>query len=516
MKKSLLKFLPLIAAVTIATSCSKDDVTNEPVTPGKERPTVPFTIKVSTGKSLSKIAYANKTDENNNPVLTPKFTQDDVKNRLQLIITDKDGNTSELTLQDLNGTFSGQLKAPDPDAELTATVSVGTEQQLPYKVDADDNTDLNAFMASCPHTYSGTFNYKPNQGEVQQVELTDQNVFLVISTPMSEIDLNGDKYTLGESKKIYVAMSSADVDYIISLDLGLCIPIGDDDKGTVYRVTRHYLPKPFSVADGKQVYFSCGNLQATYNGTEWSWGFAPSQTSYIGNAAANTSINDDGTVPANSTVDLFGWVGASNKTWTGAAMYGISNSTTTTTNSDEKTYGNKADDPLKSDWGEVFDENSPWRTLTGGDKDVANSEWYYLFNSRTGAENKYGLGSIEVSEGVTVHGLILLPDDWTYPTDLSESSTSEAKFKTGTSDWSNSYTADDWANMEANGAVFLPAAGYRDGTVVRVVGSYGYYWSSSANDGNRAWLLDFGSFLVSPDHRAFRCNGQSVRLVRPL
>ena len=80
-------------------------------------------------------------------------------------------------------------------------------------------------------------------------------------------------------------------------------------------------------ASGNQVYFSQGNLQATTTdlGVNWTWAFATNQWDYIGYATANNSINGDGTVSTNGTVDLFGWVGASS-IWTGAAQYGISNS----------------------------------------------------------------------------------------------------------------------------------------------------------------------------------------------
>ena len=67
----------------------------------------------------------------------------------------------------------------------------------------------------------------------------------------------------------------------------------------------------FSVSVTKKVYFSKGNLRATYDGSSWTWSFADHQYDAVGDAAANTSINGDGTVSANGSVDLFGWVGAS-------------------------------------------------------------------------------------------------------------------------------------------------------------------------------------------------------------
>ncbi|MBR4689441.1 MAG: hypothetical protein IKO90_03140 [Bacteroidales bacterium] len=64
--------------------------------------------------------------------------------------------------------------------------------------------------------------------------------------------------------------------------------------------------------------------------------------------------------------------------------------------------------------------------------------------------------------------------------------------------------------------VFLPAAGYRDGTDVSSgsVGSYGFYWSSSASDGYDANGLFFSSNYVAAYYDYDRCYGRSVRLVR--
>ena len=64
--------------------------------------------------------------------------------------------------------------------------------------------------------------------------------------------------------------------------------------------------------------------------------------------------------------------------------------------------------------------------------------------------------------------------------------------------------------------MFLPAAGYRNGTDVNDVGDNGNYWSSSANGTDNAWNLNFNSDNVNPDDNDNRYNGQSVRLVRRL
>ena len=70
--------------------------------------------------------------------------------------------------------------------------------------------------------------------------------------------------------------------------------------------------------------------------------------------------------------------------------------------------------------------------------------------------------------------------------------------------------------MEAAGAVFLPAAGYRDGLTVSGVGQEGDYWSSSSlTDGARRVMFNnsnTGDF--SDVNGVASCLGYSVRLVK--
>ena len=63
-------------------------------------------------------------------------------------------------------------------------------------------------------------------------------------------------------------------------------------------------------------------------------------------------------------------------------------------------------------------------------------------------------------------------------------------------------------------SIYLPAAGYRgcDGSVDGV-GSGGYYWSSTPNDSEYAWYLNFGSGDVGMGFYR-RCYGFAVRLVQ--
>ena len=269
--------------------------------------------------------------------------------------------------------------------------------------------------------------------------------------------------------------------------------------GKIYNITRaaNAINGKFTInSSGDQVYFSKGNLQATTtnNGTSWTWAFAEHQWDYIGNAAANNAINGNQTVSANGTVDLFGWS-------TAATYLGIHNSNTN---------GDYSGDFV--DWGSHADVTagigSGWRTLTGG----TDGEWEYLFGTNSSNQRTTTSGILYAKATVNgVAGVILLPDDWdsSYYT-LASPNTVNAAFTT------NSITADNWTSkLEAHGAVFLPAAGSRNGVSVTGVGEYGDYWSGTASNADLAYAVYFGSNNVNPRGTSSgRHYGYSVRLVR--
>lgn len=262
-------------------------------------------------------------------------------------------------------------------------------------------------------------------------------------------------------------------------------PNHSDGKTFVYPLPEGAINGLFSVSTTKQVYFSQGNLWATTSdlGSTWTWSFAENQYDYIGNATANNAINGNGTVSTNGSIDLFCWS-------TNASFYGINNST------DDYGYSGTF-----IEWGNIAisnggnTENSGWRTLTV-------DEWSYLFNTRTDAASKRGLGTVN-----GVNGLIILPDVWILPEGL----TFTAVFNS----WANNYNSLQWVQMEANGAVFLPALGYRGTTGIVNVGSRGDYWSSSAGTNNaNARSMYFQINTFKPTDTSYRRSGRGVRLVK--
>ena len=262
----------------------------------------------------------------------------------------------------------------------------------------------------------------------------------------------------------------------------------------------------FSVADGRQVYFSKGNLQAKWDGSTWTWAFAEHQWDYIGGRSnggsepqtGNNYINGHGTLSASGTVDLFCWVATTSTVLTDApAKYGITNSTTSSY------FGSNPSDVL-NDWGGLAISNTTdtgWRTLN-------KDEWKYLLDTRT-TTSGYHYAEATVNG---VKGVILLPDDW----DESYYSLAERDMYSGSSD-ANVITAADWTGkLEAHGAVFLPAAGSRntvsENVVVQKANSEIHYWSSSPNTTSYYLAYEVSGVSIS-DYRS-RTNGCSVRLVR--
>ena len=240
----------------------------------------------------------------------------------------------------------------------------------------------------------------------------------------------------------------------------------------------------FSVAEGKQIAFSRGNLQ--YTQSTATWAFAEHQYDMIGTANVSGSDLAD-------KIDLFGW-SADNET----AKWGISTSTLSSSYSGDFV-----------DWGKNIGDGTTYRTLT-------KDEWYYLLKTRTNASEKTGVACIKLSETEYANGLILLPDDWTAPADVAFKSGFSSEYSIQAYADYQTFTLDQWQKLEAAGAVFLPASGYRDGSDMYDVQDGGYYWSATPNDSSSAYVLYFYSDEAYTSNDGDRDYGQAVRLVKDI
>lgn len=240
----------------------------------------------------------------------------------------------------------------------------------------------------------------------------------------------------------------------------------------------------FTVASGRTVTFSKGNLQ--YQASTNTWRMASRQWRYIGEEGGNVDPSKNQT----EWIDLFSY-GASG--FNNVYPYLYANQASLYPSGDIAN--------TNYDWGfyNVLQESPAqgWRVLT-------NDEWNYLFKTRTNCSAKYSIGMVN-----DTIGLIILPDTWTLPTDLSF--TPQATEATA-----NQYTLAQWEKMELAGAVFLPTCGQRvDGYLSGYsAGVLGNYWASTKNGS------DFGTFHFNSNtggilvYGAPSSAGQGVRLVK--
>lgn len=250
-----------------------------------------------------------------------------------------------------------------------------------------------------------------------------------------------------------------------------------------YEDDDQFLTGRFSVAADKQVTFSPGNLQ--YKASTSTWAFAENQYDFVGGDNTNISSTYDG------WIDLFGW-----------GTSGYNDKQPYMTSDTDYDYGDGTNDLTGTnyDWGAYASisngGNMDWRTLSA-------AEWDYLLQTRDGAASKHGNATVAGNKG-----LVLLPDKWQLPEGLS--------FTADPTDWTtNTYTADQWAKMEAAGAVFLPASGRRinGGTIYNfATNCRGYYWTVSASGEDRASFLDFREAQAAKNSTDYRSMGFAVRL----
>lgn len=270
-------------------------------------------------------------------------------------------------------------------------------------------------------------------------------------------------------------------------------------------------------ATGDKVFFSKGNLQWSYDngathavnggGTaDGTWRFALHQYDTIGRASNNNTMSST----SNDWIDLFGW-GTSGYDEKSPYMIGVP----------DRYYGISGLNNIAGtnyDWGSYNaisnGGNSPgiWRVMSGNE-----GEWPYVMKTRTNSTLGLPAGDNSTSARFTksivcnVCGVILFPDGYLHPSDVGVSGS--PSYNVSGADYSSFVVSSvmDWERMEASGAVFLPAAGYRDETTVDRVNSLMYYWTSSNYSVSEAYYMNYSS-----SSREARSRGCSVRLVQDL
>lgn len=349
-----------------------------------------------------------------------------------------------------------------------------------------------------------TYNSVVLYGELEADMSNYSSVQYGISYSTNRNDLQSDNSTL-----VYCSESLQENSYSVAL-LGLeaetkyyyCAFVYVNNQyfkfGTVKNFTTLEDPKidgigMFSVSYDKQVTFSKGNLQYTQSTNTWS--FAENQwdmigtDNVIGGSVTSGKYGDDkeGTALADK-IDWFGWS-------TSATNFGVS------TSDNNNDYSGSFVDWGKNKIGN--DAPNTWRTLT-------YDEWKYLLNTRPNASSLKGVAQVN-----GVNGLILLPDDWACPSGITFKSGCHSSYGVDYYAAYQTFTADQWSQLEVAGAVFLPAAGHRFRSHVYYVQYNGVYWSATQDNRRNTYYLYFysgeaGMSTYSPN------NALSVRLVKDL
>ena len=408
MKRSFIKMLPLVAAVLLATSCSKDsnDDSNvvidnpvetqnvaSPTESSTESKTIPFSITV--GKDAETLSKATLQD---GTTTTQVFEKDD-----QLVLKNGKTEVARLTLptdyvSSTEATFSGNLETKDlvsGTTKITVTLENITNCNPETALTSVQTAATLAEAFQKFGYWTSSFTY--NQGENPTITLTQNTAFVKVDLPFHGTQVTfmiGGTPTvkyLNGNEIFAVPNGTSIASALLNIDVTVDVLSGDKKK-VVYNI-RSTEAKPrttptdciagvFSVADNKQIFFSKSNMK--YNSDNKTWGFMDNQYSYL-----NSN---------NGTRDLLRW-----SEYTGLSI-------------------------------------SEWSLLS-------QSEWEYLLGlAEDSRANATSLRKWITVEGV--NGLMILPDGCSVSLDS------------------------EWSTLESAGAVFLPAAGHLNKTTVYGVNQY--------------------------------------------
>ncbi len=489
-------------------------------------------------------------------------------------LTERSGNVFSFTMPssqnyDPNGTFQRDLL---PMAVHYSGTAGSTDITLPFqnafgvlKISATGNATINAIrVTDNNHALYGNF---------------DMNLTNSEPTVTSENDNTNHTLTLNIDPAVKLTSTPTDfymilppgclngdftVDFISGDETVKSAPASNQPISlsaiTATATVDIKLVPSFTLGDGTKIEFAPSNLQ--YRASDKKWRFAPNAWDVVGGVSvdwANAPINGwrmgTGTPTANNTalegeiiyislnnpynfpeprerqsgwIDLFGW-GTSGKhediqmtipgAWGGASVTGPSQWQPWSCRNNgyaggdySSAYGPSSGNLIGDwDWGSntIYYGNGDgignsagtgWRTLS-------SVEWSYLISHYS-----YGYAIV----GGT-YGMVLLPDNFQMPEGLPQNL--ETFNTSHTSYYNNNYSnIAHWALMEAAGAVFLPAAGWKNN--VYNVASVNYhlrYWSSTNASTKQAYFfrIDDGTNpagVIQDD----RYKAMSVRLVRNL
>ncbi len=217
-----------------------------------------------------------------------------------------------------------------------------------------------------------------------------------------------------------------------------------------------HLPGAYSVSETLQVYFSRGNLKFD-NSQNPKWSFEHNQIVYTPTDQTNSTVSHTGYLPF------------------------FCNDASTPMNVNNPALHDNSHKGTYVDYGSFA---AP-ATTTGAWRTLSQSEWNFLV-SRPSYHIGSPLGNVAYAcyayvQVNGVNGMMLFPDLFEWPATVDESLIPET-LNAASSDWNDqNYLADDWAQLEDAGCIFLPAAGWTSWQPTHQ-GEQGYYWSITPVD----------------------------------
>ena len=333
-----------------------------------------------------------------------------------------------------NGTVEGAgTYVEGTSITLTATAADGYiftgwsngETANPYTIEVTKDITLTANFDLKSYTITAT----AENGTVEGAGTYDHGANVTL-TATPNFDYEFVRWTVGgeevSTANPYTFQATADVEVIAEFQ--------------EVTATDQTLSGKFSTGKYEYAEFATGNLQYKKEGENETWRFAKQQYQVVGEQ--NINVGD----PAfEGWIDMFGW-----STNDAGNNFGVNPSMATAFYTGDF-----------NDWGIKIGEG--WLTLS-------HDQWDYLLNWRANASSLK-----QVAYVGTVFGIMLFPDNWTYPDGcevektLNDDDADEYDF------YSYNYTLAQWTKLEAAGAVFLPAAGRR-------FGGYGNTYNSNGED----------------------------------
>ena len=215
-----------MAAVLLATSCSKDDdndvkkqtITSEQTTTDSNTKAkeIPFTLKVSNGKSLNKIAYAKNSKTNNIDVSFSESNQGKLQMALYPAASVDNQPITSLTLIDYkNGIFSGTISPEDLGTSVQAVIMEDADGDRPYIYSSTES--LIDLMNSIPHVFESE---EFSLSEGCEIELTDIFAYfeIIMSPDQHKMDVStlfsGKTVELSKEGKVWIACPAVQYNYL--------------------------------------------------------------------------------------------------------------------------------------------------------------------------------------------------------------------------------------------------------------------------------------------------------------